>query len=132
MARRQYEALVTMRWRMVANNVRSVHGAFEFGARGIAFLIYSIMGLALGFGLGAGAWSMVSTAESAVPSSVILGGVSDLAGASDCAGFVPGAVRSERPVALSGELRLVLSAEPGFRASGCADDSGGHLLPWES
>ena len=28
---------------------------------GIAFLIYSIMGLSLGIGLGAGAWSMVST-----------------------------------------------------------------------
>ncbi|HMG87197.1 MAG TPA: hypothetical protein VK574_15810 [Terracidiphilus sp.] len=60
MARRQYVALVTMRWRMVANNVRSVQGAFEFGARGVAFLIYSIMGLGLGFGLGAGAYSIVS------------------------------------------------------------------------
>lgn len=60
MARRQYAALVTMRWRMVANNVRSVQGAFEFGARGVALLIYSIMGLALGFGLGAGAYSIVS------------------------------------------------------------------------
>ena len=54
MARRQYAALVTMRWRMVANNVRSVQGAFEFGARSVALLIYSIMGLALGFGLGIG------------------------------------------------------------------------------
>jgi ABC-2 type transport system permease protein len=60
-ARRQYEALLIMRWRMVANNVRSVQGAFEFGARGIAFIIYSIMGLSLGLGLGAGAWSMVSS-----------------------------------------------------------------------
>jgi ABC-2 type transport system permease protein len=60
-ARRQYEALLVMRWRMVANSVRSVQGAFEFGARGIAFIIYSIMGLSLGFGLGVGAWSIVSS-----------------------------------------------------------------------
>ena len=59
-ARRQYAALVQMRLRMVANNVRSVQGAFEFGARGVALLIYSIMGLALGFGLGAGAYSVMS------------------------------------------------------------------------
>ncbi|MGA8740916.1 MAG: hypothetical protein WB561_06995, partial [Terracidiphilus sp.] len=61
MARRQYAALVAMRWRMVANSVRSVQGAFEFGARGVAFIVYSIMGLSLGFGLGAGAFSMVSS-----------------------------------------------------------------------
>ena len=60
-ARRQYGALLVMRWRMVANSVRSVQGAFEFGARGVAFVIYTIMGLSLGFGLGAGAWSMVSS-----------------------------------------------------------------------
>ena len=61
MARRQYAALVAMRWRMVANNVRSVQGAFEFGARGVALLIYSIMGLSLGFGLGASAYSVLSS-----------------------------------------------------------------------
>ncbi|MGA8087945.1 MAG: hypothetical protein WCA10_11590 [Terracidiphilus sp.] len=61
MARRQYAALVTMRLRMVANNVRSVQGAFEFGARSVALLIYSIMGMGLGFGLGAGAYSIVSS-----------------------------------------------------------------------
>jgi ABC-2 type transport system permease protein len=59
-ARRQYLSLMTMRWRMVVNSVRSVQGAFELGARGIAFIIYSIMGLSLGFGLGAGAFSMIS------------------------------------------------------------------------
>ena len=32
MARRQYAALVVMRWRMVTNNLRSVQGAFEIGA----------------------------------------------------------------------------------------------------
>lgn len=61
LARRQYLALLAMRWRMVANRVRSAQGAFELGARGIAFIIYSIMGISLGFGLGAGAYSMVSS-----------------------------------------------------------------------
>jgi ABC-2 type transport system permease protein len=60
LARSQYAALIVMRWRMVANHVRSVQGAFELGARGVAFLIYSIMGLGVGFGLGAGAYSFVS------------------------------------------------------------------------
>ena len=60
LARRQYGALVSMRWRMTVNSIRSVQGAFEFGARGVAFLIYSMMGLSLGIGLGAGAYSMVS------------------------------------------------------------------------
>jgi len=61
LARRQYSALVLMRFRMLANSVRSVQGAFEFGARGVAFLIYSMMGIGLGFGLGAGAYSLVSS-----------------------------------------------------------------------
>ena len=39
LARRQYRALLGMRWRMVVNSVRSVQGAFEFGARGVAFII---------------------------------------------------------------------------------------------
>lgn len=60
MARRQYAALIAMRWRMVVNSVRSVQGAFELGARGVAFIIYSLMGLSLGFGLGAGAYSMIA------------------------------------------------------------------------
>jgi len=60
MARRQYAALLAMRWRMVVNSVRSVQGAFELGARGVAFIIYSIMGLSLGFGLGTGAYSMIA------------------------------------------------------------------------
>ena len=60
LARIQYGALVMMRFRMLANNVRSVQGAFELGARGVAFLIYTIMGISLGFGLGAGAYSLIS------------------------------------------------------------------------
>ena len=56
LARRQFAALIAMRWRMTVNGVRSVQGAFEFGARGVAYIIYSIMGLSLGVGLGAGAY----------------------------------------------------------------------------
>ena len=61
LARRQYGALMTMRFRMLANNVRSVQGAFEFGARGVAFLIYTVMGIGLGFGLGAGTYSLLAS-----------------------------------------------------------------------
>jgi len=60
MARSQYAALIAMRWRMVVNSVRSVQGAFELGARGVALIIYSLMGISLGVGLGAGAYSMIS------------------------------------------------------------------------
>lgn len=60
LARRQYGALLAMRWRMTTNSVRSVQGAFELGARGVALIIYVMMGLSLGFGLGAGAFSVVS------------------------------------------------------------------------
>jgi ABC-2 type transport system permease protein len=59
-ARSQYAALIAMRWRMVVNSVRSVQGAFELGARGVALIIYSLMGISLGIGLGAGAYSMIS------------------------------------------------------------------------
>ena len=55
LARRQYSAIVWMRFRMLTNSVRSVQGAFEFSAKGIAFIIYSIMGIGLGTGLGFGA-----------------------------------------------------------------------------
>jgi ABC-2 type transport system permease protein len=63
MARRQYSALVVMRLRMVANNARSVQGAFEIGARGIGMMLYALMGIGLGFGLGAGAYSIVQSGK---------------------------------------------------------------------
>jgi ABC-2 type transport system permease protein len=63
LARSQYAALATMRWRMLTNSVRSVQGAFELGARSIALIFYSLMGLGLGFGLGIGAASLVSTGK---------------------------------------------------------------------
>lgn len=63
LARKQYLALATMRWRVLTNSIRSVQGAIEIGARGIAFLIYSLMGLGLGIGLGAGAYSIVTSGK---------------------------------------------------------------------
>jgi ABC-2 type transport system permease protein len=63
LARCQYGALLLMRFRMLANNVRSVQGAFEFGARGVAFLIYAIMGISLGAGLGGGTYSLLSSGK---------------------------------------------------------------------
>ena len=92
MAQRQYSALVAMRWHMVANSVRSVQGAFEFGARGVAFIIYTIMGLALGFGLGAGAYSLVSGGHLEFLPVLILDRASGLAGVADCTGIVSGAI----------------------------------------
>ncbi len=56
LARKQFAALAAMRWRVLANSVRSVQGAIELGSRGIAFLVYTLMGLGLGVGLGAGAY----------------------------------------------------------------------------
>jgi ABC-2 type transport system permease protein len=60
LARSQYGALARMRLQMLANNARSVQGAFELGARSVTFLIYSLMGLGLGAGLGIGAYIMAS------------------------------------------------------------------------
>ena len=61
LARRQYLAIIWMRFRMLTNSVRSVQGAFEFSAKGVAFIIYSMMGIGLGIGLGGGAYSLVRT-----------------------------------------------------------------------
>jgi len=63
LARRQYSAIIWMRFRMLTNSVRSVQGAFEFSAKGVAFIIYCMMGLGLGVGLGGGAYSLVKTAH---------------------------------------------------------------------
>ena len=60
LARIQYGALARMRLHMLANNVRSVQGAFELGARTVTFLIYALMGCALSAGLCIGAYIMAS------------------------------------------------------------------------
>jgi len=61
LARRQYLAIMSMRFRMLVNSVRSVQGAFEFSAKGVAFIIYSMMGMGLGIGLGTGAYQLVKS-----------------------------------------------------------------------
>ena len=54
LARAQYSALAHLRWRIFINGLRSNLGAFELGARTVSFVMYTLMGLAFGFGAGAG------------------------------------------------------------------------------
>ena len=58
LARAQYAALAGLRWRIFVNGLRSKFGAFELGARIVAFGAYSIMGLTLGVGTGAAAFGL--------------------------------------------------------------------------
>ncbi len=60
LARAQYAALGAMRWWMVKNGLRSIHGLLDLGATGISLMIYSFMGLSLGIGLGLGAFFIAS------------------------------------------------------------------------
>lgn len=52
LARAQYAALAQLRWRVFVNGLRSNLGAFELGARTVSFVMYTIMGLGIGFGAG--------------------------------------------------------------------------------
>jgi ABC-2 type transport system permease protein len=63
LARSQYSAIIWMRFRMLTNSIRSVQGAFEFSAKGVAFIIYSMMGIGLGIGLGGGAYELVKNQQ---------------------------------------------------------------------
>lgn len=58
LARAQYGALATLRWRIFVNSLRSTLGAFEFGARTVSYIVYSMMGLGLGVGAGAVAFGL--------------------------------------------------------------------------
>lgn len=60
LARAQYAALAVMRWQLLTHGLRSAEGLFELGARGISFLVYALMGVGLGTGLGIIAHSLVS------------------------------------------------------------------------
>ena len=44
----QYAVMARLRWRMFINGLRSIHGLFDLGATGIAWLLYSVLGLGLG------------------------------------------------------------------------------------
>jgi ABC-2 type transport system permease protein len=62
-ARTQYVAMARMRWRMFRNGLRSIHGLLDLGATGIAWMFYSVLGLGLGVGLCAAAYSLASRAS---------------------------------------------------------------------
>jgi ABC-2 type transport system permease protein len=62
-ARTQYTAMARMRWRLFINGLRSIHGLFDLGATGIAWLLYSILGLSLGAGFCGAAYSLASSAS---------------------------------------------------------------------
>jgi ABC-2 type transport system permease protein len=58
-ARAQYAAMFAVRWRMFLNGLHSIHGVFDLGATGIAWVFYALMGLGAGFGLAMGSYTMV-------------------------------------------------------------------------
>jgi ABC-2 type transport system permease protein len=60
LARTQYAALAAMRAQRFANAFRTAEGAFEFGARTVSLLVYTMMGLGLGVGAGSAAYTLVS------------------------------------------------------------------------
>ncbi len=60
LARAQYAALTAMRWQVLTHGLRSTEGLFELGARSLSFLVYAVIGLGLGTGLGVMAHSLVS------------------------------------------------------------------------
>ena len=60
LARSQYAALAGLRWRVFVNGLRSKLGAFEMGARTVATLVYSMMGLGLGVVAALVAFSLAS------------------------------------------------------------------------
>ena len=61
LARAQYTALARLRWRVFVNGLRSKLGAFELGARVVAYVMYGILGLGLGAGAGAIAYSLADS-----------------------------------------------------------------------
>jgi ABC-2 type transport system permease protein len=60
MAREQYAALASLRWLQLRNGLRSINGILDLGATGIALLFFTVVSLALGFGLGAAAYGIAS------------------------------------------------------------------------
>lgn len=59
-ARAQYAAMAALRWHMFINGLRSKSGAFELGARMVAYFFYALMGLGLGVLMGAGAFLLAN------------------------------------------------------------------------
>lgn len=63
LARAQYAALARLRWRIFVNGLRSSLGAFELGARTVAFVLYAFIGLGIGVGAGVYAYVIASGAQ---------------------------------------------------------------------
>ncbi|MGO9339700.1 MAG: hypothetical protein ACLPY1_19545 [Terracidiphilus sp.] len=60
LARAQYGALARLRWRMFSNGMRSSKGMLELGARTFSYIVYALMGLALGVGAGTASYFLVA------------------------------------------------------------------------
>lgn len=60
LARAQYAALSEMRWRMLLNSLRTRRGNFDLVARILGVGFFSLLGLAMGTGLGFGAFEFAS------------------------------------------------------------------------
>jgi ABC-2 type transport system permease protein len=56
----QFRAVTQMRWRMFLNSLRTRRGSFELGARVMMQSFFSMIGLAIGSGLGFAAWQIAS------------------------------------------------------------------------
>ena len=62
-ARRQYGAVAAMRWQMLRHSLRTKRGNFELGARIAVTSFFALIGLAIGVGLGFGAYAIASEHE---------------------------------------------------------------------
>lgn len=63
LARGQYAAVLTLRWRLLVNSLRSSQGAFELGTKIFAVLLYLLLGFSMAVGFGFGAYGMASEGE---------------------------------------------------------------------
>lgn len=59
-ARAQYSAILTLRWRLLVNSMRTTQGVLEFGAKAFAILMYSSLGFMMAIGFGFGSYAMVA------------------------------------------------------------------------
>jgi ABC-2 type transport system permease protein len=66
-AQAQYAAMARLRWSMFRNGLRSRKGALELGARVVSLLIYGLLGVALGTGVGIGSYFLVLNAIELLP-----------------------------------------------------------------
>lgn len=63
LARAQYATMMRLRWEMFRSGLRSIHGILDLGATGIAWMIYSFLGILLGTGMGIAAYFIVSSGK---------------------------------------------------------------------